>query len=63
MVISYIFAGLATLAAAACYGELSVEFPILGGAFSYTMLRGGEGSASAGVRGPRASLPAHSRPG
>ena len=42
MVLSYLVSGVAALLAAACYGELCVEYPVSGGAFSYIMITFGE---------------------
>ncbi|KDD75750.1 amino acid permease [Helicosporidium sp. ATCC 50920] len=43
--LSYVIAGMATAFAAACYGELCVEYPVAGGAFTYTMVTFGEFAA------------------
>ena len=42
MILSYLVSGVAALLAAACYGELCVEYPVSGGAFSYIMVTFGE---------------------
>ncbi|PSC68357.1 cationic amino acid transporter 1-like [Micractinium conductrix] len=43
--LSYVFAGLSALLAAACYAELCLEYPVSGGAFSYVMVTFGEFAA------------------
>lgn len=40
--VSYALAGLASLCAAACYGELALDMPIAGGPFTYVMVTFGE---------------------
>jgi len=38
--VSVLISGLAALLTSVCYGELAVEYPLSGAAFSYTMVRG-----------------------
>uniref|UniRef100_A0A1D2A1S4 Uncharacterized protein n=1 Tax=Auxenochlorella protothecoides TaxID=3075 RepID=A0A1D2A1S4_AUXPR len=42
IIIAYLLAGTSCTAAAACYGELAVEYPVAGGSFTYIMLTFGE---------------------
>lgn len=39
VIVSYVFSGVAAVVAACCFAELSQEFPVAGGAFSYVMVR------------------------
>ncbi|KAL4419847.1 hypothetical protein ABPG75_006945 [Micractinium tetrahymenae] len=49
--VSVLISGLAALLAAACYGELTVEYPLSGGAFSYVMVTFGEATAFLALSG------------
>ncbi|KAI7840220.1 hypothetical protein COHA_006002 [Chlorella ohadii] len=42
VIVSYVFSGVAAVVAACCFAELSQEFPVAGGAFSYVMATFGE---------------------
>jgi APA family basic amino acid/polyamine antiporter len=42
VILSYMFSGMAALLAACCFAELSQEFPVAGGAFSFVMATFGE---------------------